>query len=469
MEFKQYSGNGKPFIYAAFVLEDQTSVLPILENLYSHGNEIWQSQTFDKRRIRKAALVILFLSPVASENQDINKIIQYIAQAGKPVLAIHLLPTTLTPAQRLMLNSLQGVLRYDCVNDNAFYDKLYGAAVLQNLQVTQAQRNAASRSTWGLSAGILAAVASAIFFALNAGGTIDPASVLADLGYSGRMNEISEVWVYGDTNMDRCCEKALPRTFPHENNQGPSILIDNGMKECNQGVINSISDFSQLKNLKKLALVGNQVTDFTPIFSLKKLAYLDLTANPVSDLTGIGEMSALKTLYIDYTNIKDLTPLNECKTLKTVYVDEAQYTAYVGDAKNLSFKLIVVGPSEEINSLYCHIFGGVEEYDSPVPGRYGVYIESKSSNVYRRYEYQVLMNGVPLKVDNIRYTDVNGDGINDKTDLDIDLTAMTTYDPTAEYTLVVTYESYSAIYQIWHKNDKNSRYAREGNLIEKAN
>jgi len=468
MGFKPYSGNGKPFVYAAFTTEDQKLVLPVLEGLHSRGNEIWLSQAFDKRRIRKAALVILFLSPAASENQAINKIIQYTAQAGKPVLVIHLLPTTLSPVQRLMLNSLQGILRYECASDEAFYEKLYGAAVLQNLQVTEAQKNAANRSTWGLSAGIVVAVASVTYFALNTGGTIKPDSVLAELGYGGRMTEISEIWVYGDSSVDQCREKTFPRTFPHENNQGLSLMIDNGMYECNQGTIDSVSDFSQLKNLKKLALAGNQITDISPLFVLKKLSYLDLTANPISDLTGIGEMSALKTLYIDYTNITDLSPLFECKSLETVYVDDAQLIAQSDAAEIAPFELVVVGPLEEINLLNCHIFGGVEEYDNPVPGHYGVYVESKSSNVYGRYEYQVLMNGVPLKVDTIRYTDVNGDAKDDKTDLDIGLTAMSAYDPTAEYTLVVTYQSHSATYQIWHKYEKNNIYAGAGSLIDKA-
>jgi len=314
MEFKPYSGNGKPYILAAYVAEDQELVQPILEDLHSHGNEIWQSQTFDKRRIRKAALVVLFISPAASESEAINKVINYTAQIAKTVLAIHLLPTVFTPAQRLMLNTLQGILRYDCKSDDAFYEKLYGAAVLQNLQVTQAQKNNASQTTWSLSLGIVLAVAVGVFFALNAGGTVAPDSVLADLGYVGRMAEISEIWVYGDSSMGQCSEKAFPYTaFTKENNQVSGLKIDNGMSDCKLGNIVSISDFSQLKNLTKLSLAGNQVADITPIFNLKKLTYLDLTANPVSDLTGIGEMSALETLFIDYTKITDLTPLNNCK------------------------------------------------------------------------------------------------------------------------------------------------------------
>lgn len=470
MEKKTYSGNGKPFVYVMYAHEDRESSDIVLSALREKGYELWPSERFDRRRIRKAAVVLFFLSPAAAANEAVNRAIHDAVQRNSTMLVIHLSPTELTATQRLLLNTQQAILRYDCASEEEFSQKLFGAAVLQNLQVTQAQKNAASRTTWTISAGIVLAVAASAFFALNSGGSVAPDSVLADLGYSGRMAEISEIWVYGNSSRDQCSEKAFPYTaFTKENDQVSGLKIDNGLSDCKLGDIISISDFSQLKNLKKLALAGNQVVDITPIFSLKKLTYLDLTANPVSDLSGIGEMSALETLFIDYTKVTDLTPLNNCENLKTVYVDEAQYSAASDNLGNASFDITIVGPSEEINNLFCHFFTGPENSDWANAGKYAVYIQTSSSIVYKSYEYQVHMNGNPLEIEKIQYEDINGDGAGEKTHLMIKSASMSTYDPSATYTLVVTSGSSRATYQIWHKFDKGSEFANLGNLIDKAN
>jgi hypothetical protein len=468
MAQKAFAGNGKPFIYAIYAQEDKEAAGAVLSALWDKGYELWPSERFEKPRLRKAALVLFFLSPAAAASEAVTRTMQEAARRDSAMLVIHLTHTELTPTQKLLLNTQQAILKYNCLSDDAFYEKLFGAQPLQNLEVTRAQKRAASLTTWGSIAGILCAVAVAIYLALGTSATISKESILAELGYSGKTGEISEIWVYGDSTMDRCSEKAIPRTFPHETNHAPCLLVDNGTSECNEGTIDSIFDFAQLKNLKKLALAGNQITDISPLYDLKKLDYLDLTANPISDLSRIGEMRALETLYIDYTNVTDLSPLFECKSLKTVYIDDAQAISLSDAAKNAPFEFVVVGPLEEINSLHCHIYGGVEGYDFPSPGRYGVFMETKSCNAYTGYEYQVFKDGVPLQIETMRYTDINGDGSNDKIDIDITHAAMPTYDPAAEYTLVVRYQSHRATYHIWHKFDDGSEFANEGRLIESA-
>jgi len=60
---KPYTGNGKPFVYAMYTQEDKDAVEAVLSALHEKGYELWPSERYEKQRIRKAALVLFFLSP----------------------------------------------------------------------------------------------------------------------------------------------------------------------------------------------------------------------------------------------------------------------------------------------------------------------------------------------------------------------------------------------------------------------
>ena len=68
MEHKPYCGNGKPFIYALFAPEDQAGAGAVLSAMQERGFEVWSSARLEKWRMKKSALVLLFLSPAAVEN-----------------------------------------------------------------------------------------------------------------------------------------------------------------------------------------------------------------------------------------------------------------------------------------------------------------------------------------------------------------------------------------------------------------
>ena len=231
------------------------------------------------------------------------------------------------------------------------------------------------------------------------------------------------------------------------------------------GEVSDVSDFSQLANLKELSIAGNKVVDVIPLWKLRNLEFLDLTGNPVADLTGIGDLPRLDTLCIGGTKITDLAPLRDCVKLKTVYVDETQYAAFHGSADGAAYQLSVVGPVEEMRALSCHIFGGVEELEQPNPQHYGVFIQTKSRNVYKSYQFQFLRNDIPLDVLQIQYASIDDSADPEKMHLIISFTQMDTYDPTAIYTLKITSEDHAVTYRIWHKSDKSSKFAGSGELL----
>jgi hypothetical protein len=451
MEHKPYSGNGKPFIYAMYAPEDQAGAESVLFALHQRGFEVWPSLRFEKRRLGKSALVLLFLSATAVENEAINRAMQYAVQTDHSLLVVHLAPTALTPTQRLLLNTQQAILQYDCASETAFYEKLFGAQPLQNLQVTPAQKRLANLTTWGFIAGVLCAVAVAVFLTLGFNAPVPEDSLLSELGYQGRMADITSIYLYGDQiSKERSDMSFVGLTFDWKKRTHDEGVFYNHMNNfANYGSIEDISDFAQLKNLTELSIAGNRVSDIYELYQLRYLVYLDLTGNPVKDISGIGALSNLQTLCIGSTQIVDLTPLDACKSLLQVNVDEKQYMAFSKLKTAHRFKLVAIGPMEEMDRLDFHIFGGPEESG----GDYNIFMQTRSWNLYDTYSFEFFKNDRQIKITGKEPSSSMEDGHLDKLHIYINQAQFGAYDTTAVYRLIVHFGEYSATYQVWHKFD----------------
>jgi hypothetical protein len=456
---KPFSGNGKPFVYTAYAPQDADDVHSILEHLASRGYAIWPGVKYNKTRLDKAALVILFLSPAAAADETIDRTVNYAVQKDKPMLVVHLAPVQLSPAQQLMLNSLHGILRYDCASGEEFNEKLFGSALLKNLRVTPAQKRAARLTTWGFAGGVLAAAAIAVFLALGVTAEIPEDSLLTNLGYSGRIADIKSIYIYGNRIEETRSDGVICSIiYERAENSAMNTVFYNDLNSANAyGDIADISDFSQLRNLRELSIAGNRIENIRALYPLRKLEFLDLSGNPIVDVDGIGAMKRLKTLCIGGTQIMDLSALDACNELEQVYVDPYQYQLFSQEASRHSFAITPIGPRQELAKLSCHIFGGPDE-----GCLYGLYVKTKSSNVYEDYNYQFYKNDRQIRITGRSYENLTMD----KTHMLIDEEAMGGYDPESVYTLIVTYGSCSATYQLWHYLDQNVEDAGIGNLIE---
>jgi len=69
-----------------------------------------------------------------------------------------------------------------------------------------------------------------------------------------------------------------------------------------------------------LSLIGNPISDLTPLQSLNKLSGLYLDFTQVSDLAPLESLSNLQSLGLNNTNINDLTPLKELAELIRVSI-----------------------------------------------------------------------------------------------------------------------------------------------------
>ena len=467
MNQRPYAGNARPFVYAQFAPQDRESAETVLTVVRERGYEVWPSEKSDERRMEKSALALFFLSPDAAASEETNRSISRAAQRNLPLLVVYLSPTELTPAQQLLLNTQQAMARSEHGSDEAFFKKLFGSGMLQKLQATRAQKRAARLTIWGIIGGVLAAAALAVALALGVNAKIPEDSLLAQLGYSGSMADIRQIYLYGrQTSNTRAITSYYNTVFDSDVQKWKGIVLTNEDNLNDAGEINDLSDFVQLKNLEELAIAGNQVADISPLFQLHRLRYLDITGNPVSDLSGIGSLDMLETLRIANTLVQSLQPLDECRNLSAVYVDVGQYAVFSADGAAHGYQLIVVGPVEDMRHLDTHIFGGIEEFQED-DALYCVFIRTMSWTIYDDYTYEVLKNGVPVRIIEIKRVAQFG-GPDDMVHLWLNPVDFGRYDTNAEYLLTVRYGGKSVTYSIGHKYDTERKNALQPVLVDSS-
>ncbi|MCT7871522.1 MAG: leucine-rich repeat domain-containing protein, partial [Lactobacillus crispatus] len=84
--------------------------------------------------------------------------------------------------------------------------------------------------------------------------------------------------------------------------------------------VSDLTTLSGLTSLTELDLDYNNVTDFTALKGLTNLTILDITDNNISDVTGLGDLTNLIVLNLSDNNISDITALSKLTNLQTLYL-----------------------------------------------------------------------------------------------------------------------------------------------------
>lgn len=105
---------------------------------------------------------------------------------------------------------------------------------------------------------------------------------------------------------------------------------------------NSISDISGLRytpSMQLLGLYANDISDISAITGLTNLKWLYLYNNRISSLSALSELSGLQQLYVQYNDISDLTPVKNLSALQELFVDYNNITdiAVIENLMNLHF------------------------------------------------------------------------------------------------------------------------------------
>ncbi|GAP16017.1 protein containg leucine rich repeat [Longilinea arvoryzae] len=118
---------------------------------------------------------------------------------------------------------------------------------------------------------------------------------------------VTAIYVFGDkAAADEAAFKEYSNTFAR-----------NG-SAFQRGSIASLEDLVKLKNLRRLSLCYQNITDLSPLASLNYLELIDLKHNPIEDVSPLAGLTSLSSLILFDTRVSDLTSLNGCLRLSLI-------------------------------------------------------------------------------------------------------------------------------------------------------
>ncbi|MDR2932635.1 MAG: leucine-rich repeat domain-containing protein [Oscillospiraceae bacterium] len=85
--------------------------------------------------------------------------------------------------------------------------------------------------------------------------------------------------------------------------------------------IKSIDDVASLPNLKNIYLYNNEITDLSPVSSLSGLTELWVQYNDIADLSPVKDLVSLRELFVSNNNITDISPIAQLTGLTFFYAD----------------------------------------------------------------------------------------------------------------------------------------------------
>lgn len=134
----------------------------------------------------------------------------------------------------------------------------------------------------------------------------------------------------------------------------PLEYFDNlGYLELGMNLISDISPLRAMDKLYYLDLNCNRIRDIEPLRDLVQLFYLDLSGNNISDISVIKNLSALTTLNLNQNNISKLPPLQNLKTLKNASFKNNQITDISGLSSIPATAMISLGGNRlKLSQLY---------------------------------------------------------------------------------------------------------------------
>jgi serine/threonine protein kinase len=118
---------------------------------------------------------------------------------------------------------------------------------------------------------------------------------------------ISEIYVFGD--------QAAGDAEDFEKYANSFVNNDGSVQ---RGSIRTLEDLAKLKNLRRISLCYQEITDLDPIADLNYLEIIDFRHNPIEDVSALSGLSGLSSLVLFDTQVSDLTALSSCYQLTNV-------------------------------------------------------------------------------------------------------------------------------------------------------
>lgn len=127
---------------------------------------------------------------------------------------------------------------------------------------------------------------------------------------------VTDLFVFGDKPAKD--EKAFNVSADHFVKNDGTVM---------RGSIQSLDDLTRLRNLRRISLVYQNITDLTPLAQLPYLEWVELHHNPIEDVSPLSQVPSLVNLGLFDTQVSDLTALSSCPRLSVVDVGFTHVTS----------------------------------------------------------------------------------------------------------------------------------------------
>lgn len=118
--FPAYKGN-EDYVFISYAHADARIVYPELERLKRLGYNVWYDEGVSPGarwsdelalRIQNCSLFLVLFTPGLTKSAHCQDELNYVLEANRPVLAMHLTETELSPGLKLRLGARQAIFSY---------------------------------------------------------------------------------------------------------------------------------------------------------------------------------------------------------------------------------------------------------------------------------------------------------------------------------------------------------------------
>lgn len=373
--FKPYEGD-KPYIFVSYAHADNDKVLPVLSDMHRRGYNIWYDEGIEvgsewqeciASHLADAHLVVAFISNAYMRSDNCRREMHYAQSKKIKTINIFVEETALTPGMELQIGNIYALMKYTYPSDEYFYEKLYGAPLLNSENFADAAPRPVSEppkpapapkpkpekkkkskgkkiARWSIAVAVLGVIIAALIVGYFTGYLerfTTPTTVIETLPsdtvckfkneifekaareYTGKasgnitvgeLSGMTELYIVG-------AEFTL-----HEPSSGVGSAVKLGDNSASytdwqgethtvsRGGINDLSDLAYFTGLKTLWLQFQSLSGLETMPACG-VTSLDLDGSRVSSLSGIGNLPELKAISADCAALSSLGDLNKCHEL----------------------------------------------------------------------------------------------------------------------------------------------------------
>lgn len=325
---KRYCKNSKPYIYVAFPVDKKEEVLNILEILNKENIEFWYPDNFNKneiKRINASFNVLAFVTKEYAKSDEFRSIIDNAVSFNKNILCVYLEDVEETPWMKMQLSSQQS-LRTDNF-DEVFTDKLKASFIFKDMKVTPIQKKLQRNKAIAFVT-VPIVLALALFLGIVRpllASKQEKTDLVEHWGVKeDDLEKITELYIIGDHSFN----SGVRGEYTDQTKTKINFWLDLKAHDSKDyvgvlpvGTLTSkdLEIVKYMPNLRVLSVVGEQITDISPLFGTN-IGRLNLSCNPISSIEGIEQIPNLTELTLSNTDIVDIEPIRGLKNLNYLYL-----------------------------------------------------------------------------------------------------------------------------------------------------